>query len=118
MSHGLIPPHGGTLVDLLVTDDARRSELAAVVESAPRIKLPAREQCDVELLAVGAMSPLTGFMGEADFNGVCEKIRLASGQPWSVPITCSVRQGRSRQDRNRPARSSLTDDADRPARLC
>jgi sulfate adenylyltransferase len=113
MSHGLIPPHGGTLVDLLVTDDARRSELAAVVESAPRIKLPAREQCDVELLAVGAMSPLTGFMGEADFNGVCDNMRLAGGQPWSVPITCSVSTAEADKIEI-GSQVVLTDDADRP----
>ena len=86
---GLIAPHGGTLVNL-VADGARRTALEKTAAAAPRIKLPEREQCDLELLAVGAMSPLTGFMGAADFTSVCEKIRLASGLPWSVPITCSV----------------------------
>ncbi|MFQ5806619.1 MAG: sulfate adenylyltransferase [Phycisphaerae bacterium] len=86
---GLIPPHGGRLVNLVVSD-ARRSELAQAAANMPRIALPDREQCDLELLAVGAMSPLTGFMNEADFHSVCDGMRLADGLPWGLPITCSV----------------------------
>ncbi len=88
-TEGLIPPHGGTLVNRIV-DGARRAALEQAAARMVRVKLQDREQCDLELLAVGAMSPLTGFMGEADFNSVCDRMRLASGLPWSVPITCSV----------------------------
>lgn len=112
MSHGLIPPHGGTLIDVQVTDDARKATLAAAAETAPRIKLPAREQCDLELLAVGAMSPLNGFMNEADFHGVCDNMRLSSGLPWSVPITCSVSQAEADKI-DIGAQVALTDDTDR-----
>ena len=86
---GLIAPHGGVLVNLVVSD-ARRAELEKMAAGLTRIALPDREQCDLELLAVGAMSPLTGFMNEADFHGVCDNMRLASGAVWSMPITCSV----------------------------
>ena len=86
---GLIAPHGGTLVNLMA-GAARRAELESQAGSLPRVRLPEREQCDLELLAVGAMSPLTGFMGQADFDGVCQSMKLSSGAPWSVPITCSV----------------------------
>ncbi len=86
---GLIPPHGGELVNLVVSD-SRRAELEQQAATLPKIKLQDREQCDLELLAVGAMSPLTGFMNEADFHAVCDQMRLASGLPWSMPITCSV----------------------------
>ena len=89
---GLISPHGGALVNLVV-DGARRAELEASAASLPRVKLPDREQCDLELLAVGAMSPLSTFMNDADFRGVCDKMRLASGVPWPMPITCSVASG-------------------------
>ena len=88
-AEGLIPPHGGRLVNLVV-DDKRRAELEGAAGDMMKIKLSGREQCDLELLAVGGLSPLTGFMGEADFHSVCDDIKLSSGLPWSVPITCSV----------------------------
>ncbi len=112
MSHtGLIPPHGGALVNLVV-DDKRRRELELAAEKAPRIRLPEREQCDLELLAVGAMSPLTGFMGSKDFHSVCDNMRLANGLPWSVPITCSVSQSAAEQIELGQT-VVLTDDKDR-----
>jgi len=87
--HGLIPPHGGKLINLVV-ELARAVALKASAERLPRIQLGEREQCDLELLAIGALSPLTGFMGEADFHSVCDTMKLTSGLPWSVPILCPV----------------------------
>ncbi|RMF77853.1 MAG: sulfate adenylyltransferase [Planctomycetota bacterium] len=108
---GLIPPHGGALVDLVVSPQ-RRAELEAKLPGMIRVKLPEREQCDLELLAVGAMSPLKTFMNDADFHGVCENMRLASGQVWSMPITCSVDKATAdRIDLN--SQVVLTDDRDR-----
>lgn len=109
---GLIAPHGGQLITNLVQDAAQRSKREAEAKSAPRIKLGEREQCDLELLAIGAMSPLRGFMGQADFRGVCEKMRLASGLPWTVPVTCSVDKATAdRLEIGRPV--ALTDEKDR-----
>jgi sulfate adenylyltransferase len=109
--HGLIPPHGGKLVDLIVSD-ARRAERSAAATKLPRIKLSEREQCDLELLAVGAMSPLDRFMSDADFHSVCERMSLASGLPWTVPVTCSVDKGAG--DRlELGSRVALTDDRER-----
>ncbi|MBP7746301.1 MAG: sulfate adenylyltransferase [Phycisphaerae bacterium] len=87
--HGLIPPHGGKLINLVV-EPARAVALKASAERLPRIQLGEREQCDLELLAIGALSPLTGFMGEADFHSVCDTMKLTNGLPWSVPILCPV----------------------------
>jgi sulfate adenylyltransferase len=86
---GLIPPHGGELVNLIVSA-ARKAELEAASKDMPRIALGEREQCDLELMAVGAMSPLKKFMTDSDFHSVCETMRLANGKPWPMPITCSV----------------------------
>ena len=86
---GLVAPHGGELVDLVV-DATRRSELEKLAQNLPRILLPQREQCDLELMAVGALSPLATFLNEADFHGVCDNMRLENGLVWSMPITCSV----------------------------
>ncbi|MFO0839118.1 MAG: sulfate adenylyltransferase [Phycisphaerae bacterium] len=108
---GLIAPHGGKLVNLVVSD-ARRRELESAAAKMPRVKLPEREQCDLELLAVGALSPLTTFMSEPDFHRVCQEMKLAGGQAWSVPITCSVDTQTS--DRvSLGQQIALTDDRDR-----
>lgn len=108
---GLIPPHGGKLVNLIV-DSARKSKLEAEARGMPRVKLPEREQCDLEMLAVGAFSPLTTFMNDADFQGVCDRMRLASGVAWSMPITCSVDKSTGdRLELGKPV--ALTDDKDR-----
>ncbi len=107
----LIAPHGGDLIDLVV-DDAQRSKLETQTKETLRIALPEREQCDLELLAVGAMSPLTGFMSEADFHGVCDNMRLAGGHVWPAPITCSVDKATAeRVEVGQPV--ALTDDQDR-----
>jgi len=108
---GLIPPHGGKLVNLVVPP-AERQELEQLAAGLPRVALPEREQCDLEMLAVGAMSPLTGFMGEADFHSVCDRMRLANGLPWGTPITCSV-DGAAADRLEIGSRVALTDDRDR-----
>jgi len=109
---GLIAPHGGKLVNLVVSD-ARRAELEKASANMTRITLPDREQCDLELLAVGAMSPLDGFMNEADFHGVCDSMHLAGGAPWSMPITCSVDKAAADKI-DIGAQVLLTDGQDRP----
>src|SRR5258707_1925657 len=80
---------GGELVDL----KAPASEQAALRSQAatlPIVTLNARDIADLEMLASGAFSPLTGFMGEADYTRVRDEMRLASNAPWSIPITLGV----------------------------
>lgn len=85
----LIPPHGGTLVDRIVTGPVADA-LSREAASLDSLKLSAREQCDLEMIAIGAFSPLIGFMGQADFEGVCKNMRLASGVVWPIPVTLTV----------------------------
>lgn len=109
---GLPEPHGGRLEEREVPADRRAAALREA-ERYERVRLAAREQCDVEMLAIGAFSPLRGFMGQADFESVCERMRLSSGEIWPIPITCSV----SREVAERIGvgeRVLLTDDRDRP----
>lgn len=86
---GLIAPHGGRLVNRVLTGEAR-AEAVARAEQLPKIVLNARAMSDLELLAVGALSPLEGFMGRVDYRRVLEDLQLASGLPWTLPITLAV----------------------------
>ncbi len=88
----LIPPHGGTLVNRVV-DDARAGQLRAEAENLPRIDLSHKQSCDVEMIGTGAFSPLTTFMGEADFNSVVDDMKLTSGDVWPIPIVLAVEEG-------------------------
>lgn len=80
-----ILPHGGLLVDReLVGPD--REEALREARSAPRVILQDFEVSDLEMIASGALSPLTGFLGREDFESILERARLANGLIWSIPI--------------------------------
>jgi len=85
----LISPHGGELVNRIV-DANQASQLQKEAADLPTITLSAKQACDLEMIAIGAFSPLTGFVGKADFEGVCKSMRLASGVAWPIPITLAV----------------------------
>ncbi len=85
----LIAPHGGQLVNRI----APESEAAALRDEAsglPSIVLSAKQACDLEMIAIGAFSPLEGFVGKADFESICKDMRLADGTVWPIPITLAV----------------------------
>ena len=85
----LVTPHGGTLVDRLVPE-SEAAAFAARAASLPTLPLDAREQADLELIATGAASPLTGFLGKADYQSVLDRMRLSDGTVWSLPFTLAV----------------------------
>ncbi len=79
----LIAPHGGTLVD-------RMGDRPDDLDALERIVPTSRELSDLELLATGALSPLEGFMGRADYERVLDEMRLESGLPWALPVGLAV----------------------------
>lgn len=85
----LITPHGGKLVNREANDTERESWLRAA-ERLPSVTINARAEADLELIAIGALSPLEGFLGEADYVSVRDHRRLANGLVWSIPITLSA----------------------------
>jgi sulfate adenylyltransferase len=85
----LIAPYGGKLVNLVV-EGPEREELLARAAQLPSIKISMRALCDLELLATGGFSPLTTFMGKADYERVLREMRLADGTLWPLPITLTV----------------------------
>ena len=84
-----IAPHGGKLVQRLLAGEERQEALAR----APylrKIVVGEWEASDIELIAVGAVSPLEGFMGYDDYTSVVNGMHLANGLPWTIPLTLTV----------------------------
>jgi sulfate adenylyltransferase len=87
----MIRAHGGQLVNRVAAENER----AAVIEKAkdlPAITLNRRELSDLALIAIGAMSPLEGFMVRDEYESVLETKRLPLGLPWTIPVTLSVKE--------------------------
>ncbi|HWE63344.1 MAG TPA: sulfate adenylyltransferase [Chloroflexota bacterium] len=87
-----IAPHGGRLIDRTVHGAAAEA-LRRRAEGLPALRLSARQVSDLELIANGAFSPLTGFLRAADYTRVVAEMRLANGLPWSIPVTLAVAAG-------------------------
>ena len=84
-----IAPHGGVLINRIL----QGPEAEAAQERArdlPTVRLDDRQWCDLEMIAMGAYSPLTGFMGRADYRSTIETMHLSSGLPWTIPISLAV----------------------------
>ena len=96
-SPSLVPPHGSDSVKpLLIAKGERQAELerAASLKSIP---LTTREVSDVLMFGMGAYTPLDGFMGEADWRGVCTEMKLANGLFWPIPVTISASEDDANQ---------------------
>ena len=105
MSH-LIEPHGGKLIDLMVTPE-RREELRELSREIPSWDLTPRQLCDLEILMTGGFSPLDGFMTRKDADSVASRMRLADGTLWPMPITLDVTEPlAARLAAGRPARAA------------
>jgi sulfate adenylyltransferase len=86
----LVPPHGsGTVKPLLLTETVRAEE-GKRAEKLRKIPLDSRAVSDVLMLAMGAYTPLDGFMGHDDWRGSCLDMKLTSGVFWPIPITLPV----------------------------
>src|SRR5690554_5225404 len=86
---GAIAPHGGTLINRRLRGEMAQAtrELA---KGLRQITLSPVNISDLELIATGAFSPLTGFMNRADYQNVVHNMHLASGLPWTIPVTLAV----------------------------
>lgn len=94
MKDELIAAHGGALI-LNIADDMERIELLERARSLLQVQVGSRQLADLEMLAVGAYSPLQGFMNRADYLGSVNDMHLSNGLPWSMPITLSISSDRA-----------------------
>jgi sulfate adenylyltransferase len=86
---GSIAPHGGQLVNRVLRGALREAALERA-GSFPQVQLTQMAASDLEMIAVGAFSPLTGFMTKDDYDSVIDGMRLANGLPWTIPVTLPV----------------------------
>jgi sulfate adenylyltransferase len=74
----------------LLASPARRRELRWLARDMVEWVPTARPRCDLDLLITGAMSPLGGFLDRDDYQAVCERMRLADGTLWPIPVMLDV----------------------------
>ena len=86
----LVNPHGGgELKPLLLEGEALEAEKARA-QSLPQIRISSREAGDLIMMGIGGFTPLEGFMTHADWQGVCDGMKMANGLFWPIPITLST----------------------------
>ena len=96
----LVNPHGrDKRLRPLLLGGAPLEEAKRKAQSLPRLPTTSRETSDVIMLGIGAFTPLEGFMGKADWRGVCDEYRLADGTFWPIPITLSTTREEARRIR-------------------
>ncbi|NIL93123.1 MAG: sulfate adenylyltransferase [Woeseiaceae bacterium] len=88
----LVPPHGSDSLHPLLLPESERAEDLERAASLKKVAMTTREVSDLLMLGMGAYTPLDGFMGEADWRGCCENMKLAGGLFWPIPITLSCTQ--------------------------
>lgn len=106
---GLIKPHGGTLVSRIL-EGKEREDAAQRASGLKKIHLTDREISDLEMISIGALSPLEGFMGSEDYHSVMDTMHMKNGLPWTIPITLSVTADEAKALKE-GAEVALTDDA-------
>src|SRR5262245_49290975 len=88
----LVPPHGSETVKALLLPETQRSEERERAEKLRKVPLDSRAVSDVFMLAMGAYTPLDGFMGYDDWRGSSLDMKLTNGVFWPIPITLPVRK--------------------------
>jgi len=91
---GSIAPHGGQLVSRVLRGSLREAALERA-RTFPQVQLTQMAASDLEMIAVGAFSPLTGFMTREDYDSTIDTMRLANGLPWTIPVTLPVDDDRA-----------------------
>ena len=88
----LVDPHGGGSLQPLLLQGAALAAARAHAAALPKLPVSSREKGDIIMMGIGGFTPLAGFMGQADWQGVCDAMMLANGLFWPIPITLSATQ--------------------------
>jgi sulfate adenylyltransferase len=88
----LVRPHGGDSLKPLLVPRTERADEIERAERLTKVALSSREVSDLFMLAMGAYTPLDGFMGEEDWRGCCTDMVTSNGTFWPIPITCSCHE--------------------------
>jgi sulfate adenylyltransferase len=86
----LVPPHGGGSLNPLLLEKNECAEVLKYAETLKNIPMTSRETSDVIMFAMGAYTPLDGFLNEKDWRGCCEEMKLSDGLFWPIPVTLST----------------------------
>jgi len=86
----LISPHGSEVLRPLLLEGAALADEQKRAQSLPRITVSSREKGDLIMLGIGGFTPLNGFMTHADWQGVCDGMKMPNGLFWPIPITLST----------------------------
>jgi sulfate adenylyltransferase len=86
----LVRPHGAAELRPLLLEGVERERERARAAAMPQVRVSSRERGDILMLGIGGFTPLEGFMTRADWQGVCDGMRMASGLFWPIPITLST----------------------------
>jgi sulfate adenylyltransferase len=86
----LVPPHGGANLKPLSLEGASLSKEIKRAANLPQVHCSSREFGDVIMLGIGGFTPLNGFMGKGDWEGVCLHMMMTDEIFWPIPITLST----------------------------
>ena len=86
----LVSPHGGQDLKPLILPEVERPDEIKRAKKLKKVPMASRETSDVIMMAMGAYTPLDGFMGESDWCGCCVDMKLSDGLFWPIPVTLSV----------------------------
>ena len=86
----LVKPHGADALKPLLLEGAALTQEREHAERLPKVQISSREVGDLIMLGIGGFTPLEGFMTRADWEGVCDGMKLANGLFWPIPITLST----------------------------
>lgn len=86
----LVSPHGSDELKPLLLEGAALDAEKARAQGLTKINISSREAGDIVMMGIGGFTPLEGFMTRADWEGVCDGMKMANGLFWPIPITLST----------------------------
>ena len=86
----LVNPHGGKGLNPLLLEGNELEAEKARAADLPQVKMSSRESGDLIMMGIGGFTPLNGFMTKADWQGVCDDMKMADGLFWPIPVTLST----------------------------